>query len=80
MEGSFPHQQRTIRTPSDVLRTMQFTGNIPKNDEQHFPGTTSQRSIGQLYGRFCYSSKDNGRIGRMNDSIPEDSRKAQFVL
>ena len=33
MEGSFPDEQRTIRTPSDVLWIMQFTGNIPKNDE-----------------------------------------------
>ena len=33
MEGSFPYEQRTIRTPSDVLWIMQFTGNIPKNDE-----------------------------------------------
>jgi len=33
MEGSFPYEQRTIRTLSDVLWIMQFTGNIPKNDE-----------------------------------------------
>ena len=41
MEGSFPHKQRTVRTPSDVLWIMQLAGNIPKNDEQHFPRTTS---------------------------------------
>ena len=80
MEGSFPDEQRTIRTPSDVLWIMQFTGNIPKNDEQHFPRTTSRRSVGQLHGRLCDSSKGNGRVGRKNDSIPEDSRKAQLVL
>ena len=41
MEGCIPDQQRTIRTSSDVLRTMQFTGNISKDDEQHFLRTTS---------------------------------------
>ena len=80
MEGSFPHEQRLIRTPSDVFWTIQFTRNIPKNDEQHFLRTTSRRSTGKLYGQFCYSSKNNGRIGRMNDSIPEDSQKTQLVF
>ena len=80
MESGFPHKQRVIRAPSDVFWTMQFTRNIPKNDEQHFLRTTSRRSVGKLYGQFCYSSKDNGRIGKMNDSIPENSQKAQFVL
>ena len=41
MEGGFPYEQRIIQTPSDVLWTMQFTRNISKNDEQHFPRTTS---------------------------------------
>ena len=80
MEGGFPYEQRTIRTPSDVLWIIQFTRNISKNDEQHFPRTTSRGSVGQLYGQFCHPSKDNGRIRRMNDSIPEDSREIQFVL
>ena len=80
MKSGFPHKQRVIRTPSDIFWTMQFTRNIPKNDEQHCPRTTAQRSTGELYGRFCYSSKDNGRIGRTNDLIPKDSQKTQFVF
>ena len=80
MESGFPHEQRTIRTPSDIFWIMQFTGNIPKNDEQHFPRATSRRSVGQLHGRFCYSSKDNERVGRTDNMIPKNSGKAQFVL
>jgi len=41
MEGRIPNQQRTIRTSSDVLQTMQLVRNLSKNDEQHFPGITS---------------------------------------
>ena len=41
MEGHIPHEQRTIQTPSDVLWTMQFTRDISKDDEQHFPRITS---------------------------------------
>ena len=33
VEGHILDQQRTIQTPSDVLRTMQFTRNISKDDE-----------------------------------------------
>ena len=80
MESGFSHKQRVIQALSDVFWTMQFTRNIPKNDGQHFSKTTSQRSVGKLYGRFCHSSKDNGRIGRTNDLISEDSQKTQFVF
>ena len=41
MEGCIPNQQETIRTPSDVLRIMQFARNISKDDEQHFPKIAS---------------------------------------
>jgi len=41
MKGRIPNQQRTIRTSSDVLQTMQLARNLSKNDEQHFPEITS---------------------------------------
>ena len=33
MEGSIPNKQRAIQTTGHILRTIQFTRNIPKNDE-----------------------------------------------
>jgi len=33
MEGCIPNQQKTIRTSSDVLQTMQLARNLLKNDE-----------------------------------------------
>jgi len=36
MKSSFPDKQGAIQTTSDVFQTMQFTGNIPENDKQHF--------------------------------------------
>ena len=80
MEGRIPHKQRTIRTPSDVLRIMQFTRDISKDDEQHFPRITLGRGVGKLHGQFCHTGKDNGRIGRMNNPIFEDSGKTQSVF
>ena len=41
MEGYILDKQRTIQTSSNVLQTMQFTRNLSKNDEQHFPEITS---------------------------------------
>ena len=80
MEGRISHEQRTIRTLSDVLWTMQFTRDIPKNDEQYFPRITSRRSVGKLHGRLRDTGQNNGRIGRMNNPIFEDSRETQSVF
>ena len=33
MEGHIPDKQRAIQTTSHILWIMQFTRNIPKNDE-----------------------------------------------
>ena len=41
MKGCISDQQEIIQTLSDVFWIMQFTGNLLKNDEQHFPRTTS---------------------------------------
>jgi len=35
MESDLFNKQRTIRTSSDVLQTMQFPRNISTNNEQH---------------------------------------------
>ena len=80
MEGHIPNQQGTIQTLRDVLWTMQFTRNISKDDEQHFPRITSWRSIGKLHGRFCNTSKDNEGTERTNNQISEDSGETQFVF
>ncbi len=56
---------------------MQFTGNISKNDKHYIQEITLQRSTNKLYGQFCYTSQDDERIGRNNDSIFENCRKAQ---
>ena len=50
MESCIPNQQRIIRTTSDVLWVMQFTENIPKDDEQYILGITLQRSVSKLHG------------------------------
>ena len=57
MEGRIPHEQRTIRTPSDVLRTMQFTRNIPKNDEQHFQELLHEGVLANYMDDFIIPAK-----------------------
>jgi len=37
---------------------MQFTRDIPEDDEQHIPRTASRRNIGELYGRLCNTAKN----------------------
>ena len=37
MESGFFDKQRIIQTSSDVLWTLQFSRNIPMNDEQYSP-------------------------------------------
>ena len=80
MEGCVLNKQGTIQAIGHVFWTVQFTGSIPKNDEQHLPRTTSQRSTGKLYGQFCYTCKDYGRTGRKDDSIFEDSGETQSMF
>ena len=54
---------------------MQLTRDISKDDEQYFPGITLQRHIGKLHRQFHDTSKDNGRTGRKDNQVPENSRK-----
>ena len=69
-----------IRTPSYVLQTMQFTSNIPENDEQHFLRATSQRSTGKLHGQFHNTSQNYEGPGRKNGQVLKDSRETQSVF
>ena len=80
MEGHIPNKQRTIQTSNDVLQTMQLTKNLSKNDEQHFLKITSSRYTGKLHRQLCNTSKDNGRTGRTNGQVPEDSKKTQLMF
>ena len=41
MKSGFPDKQRIIQATSDIFWIMQFTRNILKDDEQHFPRITS---------------------------------------
>ena len=41
MEGCIPDQQRIVQTSSDVLWTVQFTGNFSTDDEQYLLRTAS---------------------------------------
>ena len=59
---------------------MQLARNIPKDDEQYFLRITSRRGVGKLHGQLHHTGKDNGRIGRMNNPIFEDSGKTQSVF
>ena len=59
---------------------MQFTRDIPEDDEQHFPRATSQRSTGKLHGQFHNTGQNHEGTGRKNSQIFEDSRKAQSVF
>ena len=56
MESCIINQQGIIQATSYVFWVMQFTRNIPKDDEQHFLRATSQRSVGKLHGRLCNTS------------------------
>ena len=80
MESGFPDKQEVIWTAGYVFRIMQLTRDIPKNDKQYFLGITPWRSIGKLYGQLHYTGQDHEEIGRMNDQVPENCRKAQFVF
>ena len=77
MESYIFNQQGTIWISSHVFQIIQLTRDIPKDDEQYFLRITSQRYIGKLHGQFCNTSKDNGRTGRKDNQVPEDSRKTQ---
>ena len=67
MEGYILNKQGTIRTTSHILWTVQFTGDVPEDDEQYLPRVTSQRSTGKLHGQFCDIHKDQGRTGRTDN-------------
>jgi len=41
MEGCILHKQETIQTTSHVLWTVQFTRDIPEDDEQYLLRVTS---------------------------------------
>jgi len=58
MESCFPDQQEIIKTQSHVFWIMQFTRNIPEDDEQHFQKIITQRSTHKLHEQFCYTSQD----------------------
>jgi len=80
MESRIPNQQGIIQATSHVFQVMQFARNIPKDDEQHFLRTTSQRSVGKLHGRFHNTGQDYERTGRKNGQILKDSREIQSVF
>ena len=80
MKGHILNKQRTIWAIGYVFWTMQFTRDVPKNDEQHFLRTTLQRSTSKLYRQFCHTCEDHRRTGRKNNLIFEDSRETQSVF
>ena len=80
MESCLFNKQRPIQTTSHVLWIVQFTRNIPKNDEQYLSRTTPQRSIGELHGQLCDTGQNNGRTQEKNYSVLEDCRKTQSVF
>ena len=80
MEGCIPDQQRIVQISSDILWTVQFTGNFSMDDEQYLSRTASWRSASELHGQLRDTSKNNGRTGRTNNQILEDSREAQPVF
>ena len=59
---------------------MQLTRDVLKDNEQYFPRTTLWRSVGKLYGWFCYTSQNNEEIERKDNSIFEDCRETQPVF
>ena len=80
MEGHISNEQRAIRTTGHIFQTMQFTKNISKDDEWYFLRITLWRSTGELYGQFCYTSKDYGRIRGKDDQVLDNSREIQSVF
>ena len=59
MESSFPDKQGAIWTISNIFQTMQFTGNILENNEQHFLRVTPWESASKLHGRLYYTSQND---------------------
>ena len=74
------NQQRVIQTTGHIFWVMQFTRDIPENDEQYLPRVTSRESTGKLYGQFCNIGKNHERTGRKNGQVFKDSRETQFVF
>ena len=77
MEDHVLNKQGTIQTVSHILWTVQFTRNVPEDDEQYLLRVTLQRNISKLYGQFCDIYKDQGRTGRMDNQVLKDSGKTQ---
>ena len=75
MESSFLDEQEIIQTTGHIFWTVQFTSNVPKDDEQHIPEAVTQRNISKLYGQFCNTSQDNEEIRRKDNLIFEDCRE-----
>ena len=80
IESCILNQQWVIQATGHIFQVMQFTGNIPKNDEQYLPRVTVRRSIGKIYGRFRNTSKNHGRTRGKDDQVFKDSRKTQSVF
>jgi len=59
---------------------MQFTEDIPKNDEQYLARVTAQRSTSKLYGRLHNTGKNHGRTKRKDDQVFEDSKETQSMF
>ena len=80
IESCISNQQRAIWTTGHVFQTMQFAGNVSKNDEQYIPRTTPWRSIGKLYGWLHDTSQDYEGTREKDSSIFEDSGEVQPVF
>ena len=80
MESSLLNKQRTIRTSSNILQIVQLSRNISMDNEQYIPGTTIWRSIGELYGWLCDTSKEHRRTQRKNNLIPQNCRETQSMF
>ena len=80
MESCVLNQQGIIQATRHVFWIVQFARNISEDDEQHFPGATTRRSVGKLYGQFHNTGQDHGRTGRKNSHIFKDSKETQSVF
>ena len=80
MKSCILNQQRVIRATGHVFWVMQFTGDIPENNEQYLLRATTRRNTGKLYGRFCNTSENYERTRRKDNQVFEDSREAQSVF
>ena len=62
MESCISDVQRIVRTHHNVLRTLQFAGNVLPNDGQNITNTDTKVNMHCIHGQHCSNGGYQGRV------------------